>query len=843
MPEREQQPPATTATTTQTTPTYTPTDGTAAHAQAIELSGQPPGGPRTAAEAQSDQLATEDPSLDEYRQLLQDIRGSRYVSPYGAAMKFEALMERQDPPARALLTQLRQAAADTRLFWNDSAIKRLQALTAAHREGTDQVDPTHRGFMNLEPQRYAHVTEDPGLIALSADIDALTDFYIVANIYGADLPRFAGYIQQMMAFLDAGQPVDHQQYWDTQFWLPDIFRQVIQPYLANPLLQNSAALARFLAVQNDFTALEARMTALGGDNPYEHTTRGLTKAELMAEDAAAPTYTPTGSDREQREQFEETLRRADQIINGEVEAWPGDIHGIIQRLQMMRDHGPYSFSARDVDERLATLRRLFDESEDPEAVRALNDSSTERMTVDIDPEQPMSVHVLSGILRTLANEPGEKGAFEFALSGQISSGFAYARGWAELEFFFTVTDAMTCVLGFDAAAAIGAGINLAGLVQAGVEIGGGYSMKARFANPDEVATWIIGQMAAINQGVGRQIFPVGQPQGELPTPVVLDEVRGFGAAEGSVDVGVASAAVRGQAQAANTTYTQDGQQITAGTTYENSLTVGATVSLTPNVTASGSYTFTAQNVVRDMNTTNEGEYHNHAIDIGIGLSGLLSQPDGGVRESLPPEAIQDGVLDFFAAIERQIPSGLLGGVPLARLHGTFDVVVAKLYESIELGRRARAGLDVSVRFEWNNVKEGGEYRNQYFRVAVTPRLTYGRQNIGEERETGASISASKSEVVFESVGSDTYSHVMQRYLFAWDHTQWHEFVDAQREPITDLIRNMATEGRPPYDADFAAMLTQRTNYPDGDLTTWLPALEAFFETKRSGVIRRPDGEG
>ena len=55
---------------------------------------------------------------------------------------------------------------------------------------------------------------------------------------------------------------------------------------------------------------------------------------------------------------------------------------------------------------------------------------------------------------------------------------------------------MTCALGFDAAAAVGAGINLAGLVKIGVEGGFGYSMKARFPNPDAVAFWIVQQLNA-----------------------------------------------------------------------------------------------------------------------------------------------------------------------------------------------------------------------------------------------------------------------------------------------------------------------------------------------------------
>lgn len=817
----------------------------AVEGQSQELRGQPPAGGQTAAEGQSAELATQDPTLDRPRKLLEDIQNARYVADWTVAIEMESLMERSDGPAQALLAELRTATRQKQIFWKSGTIKRGKEVVDAHKTGQDALDPRYPRLTSyiIEAERFAKVAGDPEMTALARDLDALSSFYIRVSIYGENLPKFAGYIRQMKRFIEAGQPVDHQQYWETKFWLPEIFGNVLQPNLSNPLFKDSAALGRFLQVQNDFLALEAQMKGLGGDNPYAHTTRGKTKAELMAIDAPTPTYEAPGDREQQRAEFDDTIKRADEILAGKNNPMPGDIHGIIQRLQMMRDHGPYSWSAEDVDRRLGPLRQLFDQSQDPEAVRAQNASSTERMAVDIDPKRPMSVHALGKVLRTLANEPGEKGAFKFSLAAEISNGWAYAKGWAELEFFFTVTDAMTCVLGFDASAAVGAGLNLGGLVKAGVEVGGGYSMKARFKTPEDVAAWIIGQMAAINRGLRRAIFPIvgGDEAPRGPKPVALSEGRVFGGAQAGVDAGVASASIEGQAQATHTTYSQDGQQITTGTAYEKSLSVGATVNFTPAVSASGSYTFKAQNVVRDMNTTNEGEYHNHAIEVGIGLSKVLSSTTTTVRERLPPKKIQDGVLAFFSAIEGQLPAGMLGGVPLDKLHGAFDVVVAKLYESVEIGRKAKGGLDVNVSFEWNNVKENGTYRNQYFRIAVTPKLSYGRERTqGEDRKTGASISASKSEVVYESVGSETYSHVFQRYVFAWDRAQWDAFVADQKGNIEALIHNMATEGRPAFDAEFARMLSERTQFPEGRFEDWLPVLEAFFETKRDGAIRGPD---
>lgn len=818
-------------------------NGASSRGQSRELRGQTAIGPQDASEAQSAELTENDPSLDDAREALDDLRAGRYVSPFGLSMDMEPLLERTDAPAKALLAELQAEAEIKGTFWDSGTIQRGVKVIDAHRTGTDALDAAAPGLTSyiVEARSFAKVAGDTRLTALERDLDALSSFYITANIYGRQLGKFSSYIQQMIAFIEAGQPVDHQQYWETQFWLPDIFKHVLEPHIGDSLLKDSAALGRFATVQNDFIALEARMKALGGDNPYAHTTRGQTKAELMAIETETPAWQSTGDRDQDRAAFQETLDRADEVLAGEVDVWPGDIHGIIQRLEMMRDHGPYSWSHEDVDRRLGPLRTLFDETKDPEAVSALHGDSADSMDVTIDPAQPMSVSVLGGVLRALANEPGEKGAFKFSLAGEISSGWAYAKGWAELEFFFTVTDTMTCVLGFDAAAAVGAGITLGGLVNAGIEVGGGYSMKARFGDPEEVASWIIGQMAAINEGVGRRIFPVGGGRRETTDPVVLSEVRGFAGAEAGVDVGVASAGVEGKAQASHTTYSQGGEEVTTGTAYEKSLTVGGMAKLTPSITASGSYTFTAQNVVRDMNTANEGEYHNHTVELGMGLSALVGKNTTAIKNALPPSKLQDGVLDFFGVIEAQLPAGMLGGVPLAKLHGTFDLVVAKLYESIELGSESRAGLDVTLRFEWNNVKEGGEYRNQYFRIAVTPRLTYGTQQVGDQRQTGASVSANKSEVVFETVGSETYSYVFQRYAFAWDRAQWTEFVEAQRDEVEALVHNMATQGRPAYDEEFARMLTERTAYPEGTFEEWLAVLESFFDTKRDGVIRTPGG--
>ncbi|MEM9489418.1 MAG: hypothetical protein AAGC55_09750, partial [Myxococcota bacterium] len=191
-------------------------------------------------------------------------------------------------------------------------------------------------------------------------------------------------------------------------------------------------------------------------------------------------------------------------------------------------------------------------------------------------------------------------------------------------------------------------------------------------------------------------------------------------------------------------------------------------------------------------------------------------------QGIPRQNVQDGVLNFFAKLESRMP----GGVPTRALHGAFDGVVNQIYDACVYGQTRGSGVDIGIVFEWNNerLSTDEQYHMQYFRVTVTPTLS---ASIGANTRAGGiefQVSGSKTENVFEMLGTETWSYVYQQYKFQWTAEQWREFVADNRGQLGELMNNMARPGSPCYDARFAELVRDANGFE-----ARVQALEAFFD--------------
>ncbi|MEM9490609.1 MAG: hypothetical protein AAGC55_15795, partial [Myxococcota bacterium] len=711
-----------------------------------------------------------DPAVDYARGIL----GDRVPNPLLVERALRGLLGRADAAAVEVRTQLVQRCRTERIFWRESHVQTLKRMVDAHYSGSDQVaQSTGADIVTSDlvwAEGFAEVAEDTELTQLVQDCDTLQDFYRLSPIYGENLASYHGRIRTMQSFLAAGQPIDWQDYWDCEHFLErEIFAHVLHPFVGRAVLTNSNAFGRYQDCYNDMQAVRLQMEQRSPDNTYDATGRSTSKAELMALAAGNPEYRETSAEQTELD-VQDAIARAESLLSSRDTIFPGDIHTTLLKLRMLRDHAVGAQRER-VGELIGRLDELFAVTDDPEFARGASTSA-----VEFDASQPFGVGALTGLLNTIANEPGEGGNITFKLSARASVGTGiingYVQGWAELALGYSVSDTLTCVLGFDVNAAIGAGLSLAGLVEAGGEVGSGFGMQARFANPGEVATWLFGQMRAVNERAGVRLFPLIGATEDLPevTPTVLSNNRVFARGQASADIGVAAANGEAAIESEITRYSRDGEEVGAGGTTTTTYSAGGLARMGA-ITLRGGYTFTGTEVEGDVNPSNNGTYHNHRVNVGFGLSRQVVQ---NPVQGIPRQNVQDGVLNFFASLEGRMP----GGIPRQALHGAFDGVVGQLYDACVYGQRHRAGIDVDIIFEWHNelLSSDDEYHMQYFRVSVTPTLSGAIGDVTSAGGVEFEASGSKTENVFETLGTETWSYVYQQYKYQWTAEQWLTFV-------------------------------------------------------------------
>jgi len=783
---------------------------------------------------------------------------------HDVARSLKKLTADSSPQATRLLHKMQRSAKRTHYFTRkvlsiSSGVREIKA----HRTGKDyggsgrvtQRVCLEAGVFLAEVAPFA---ADPQLFTLQNQCNQIARFYIPVQTYGKHIERHHSYVRQLTSALDAKALLDHHMLFTLR--APDgvsMWRAgVLEPYLGNPVVGKSKALHQFISCYNDFLILDARLKALPNDG-WDLTGRGLTKAQLMArKKQAAPEYVKAPGDKHDaitgsvaQRDFEDIKNRAHDLL-AEPNPVPGDLYTTMQRLETIRPQVQPKWLADDtIPPLLAKLQSKFARSSDPKGTQK---DSSQGVAVEVDLDDAISIGKLRTALNTIANEPGEMGQVSFKITVRASYGNAilkgFVEGWAELRLFYGVSDAMSCSMGFDAQAAIGAGLSLAGgLVEGKVEGGVGFGMQARFANPTDAATWLWLQLKKINavadDETGGRYKPfrlMGEAR-KSPNMTVVKEKKSFYGGEGVVDAGVAGGSVGGEKATIDKTFKRDGKTFT-GETIENQFIATAFVKVGPYL-VNVKYTRTHETTEGDINPTMDEDEIIHDFSLELDLTKTIHETlIGGVPKHLPRKRIFEIVSKGLSKFGSKMPGGK---IPDAIIDKLVEGVAEKLFEVIDFALKYKLGASVTVDIEFVSAKETGEEGGRHLkhtRAGVTPKFKAGLDIDAKFVEVKAELEAHKREVVYESMGTDSWIYAFQRYMFAWDKSQWHAFVAANKDDLRTLIHNMTRKRSPAYDHELAAKL-KAAGYPKGSFEDHLAVVEKHWDTKRSHTVRSEHGEG
>ncbi|MBW2256159.1 MAG: hypothetical protein JRI25_16400 [Deltaproteobacteria bacterium] len=786
--------------------------------------------------------------MAEAKGLLKQLKRGQYNEYDGSLLNNHLRWLSMDSSKRGqrLFRKLKRAARRTNFYLkNVSAFINAKQVLDAHKSGTDAgtIDRASINKIHLDARKAtleaAHAG-DPRLEKLDKATEHLAKFYIPVEGWGKDIDKHDSYLRQLTTFLDAQVPLDANQLLEVRTQVP-IWRQgVVEPFLDDPLVNNSKIFKKFSKGLTDFVALEARLKAMEAQG-LDATGRDVTKSGWRARKEEVPAYREVDPATTQRD-FKLAQADAEKVL-ADPEAWPGDIKTVLLRLKSIQPKVQPQKTAEEVIPPLITrLEAKFAGTGDPEFLK-----ENRGVSVDFDLDKPINMARLETVLRMIADEPGELGKIRFKLTirGEWGNWLAkvYAQGWAQFEVFYGVSDAMACFMGFDVSAAVGAGISLAGgLVEAGVEVGKGFGMKARFHNPSHAAQWLYNQFADVNDRCYEEskghvtLFNLSGSRALTPSPTVVAENRSFAGASVKVDAGVAGVSASTQKEFIDSRYEKDGNVVHGKstrrtTTYSGFIKVGGLL-----VTLAYNKTNTVTE--REINTANEDDEVSNAFSLEFDVSKELQRTLG---KDLDPKDARDKVFKILSSGLDKFKKVLPGGKLSAKVMDKLVVGVAeKVFDASNHARKFNMGLALEIDLEWASVKEKGHYRHMYMRAGVTPKLKASIELDAPMIDIKGEMEASKREVIYESIGAKTYDYVFNRYMFAWDKKQWETFVLQHRPQIEELIKNMGVRrGANAYDSAFAKRL-KAAGYPGGSFTQHVAALEAHWETQRSTVMRKGD---
>lgn len=774
------------------------------------------------------------PVIANAEELITALEGDGYVTLYSVEGALTGLASSGLEGATEVADRLRAAALADGLF-DTTDIRFAQEYVDRHEAGEDRSferDGDTALRHEVAVGMVAETSQLPAHLALHRTLDRLHSFYAVyaQGDYVEDALALA---DRMEFFRQAGQPIGRADWSAAHQQMRFLDEQILRRFAGVAAVENSVTGQRFREAWNSWLAVQAEVLSDEGvDVPH-----GWTRSQLEAASGlgSVPAYTERSYQQTEAD-VADALAHARGVI-ARVEAGdrfvqPADLWHAITRIQQMRPHLSYSDQG-PADALESRLRTLFEAMPDPEGSQ--DGQATSGVSLDLS--QPLGVSAIAGALNTIANDPGEHGTLRFTgrIEAQVGALIrGYVAGLLELAIGYAVSDTATCTLLFDANAAVQAGISLAGLARAGAEFAYGYNLSARFRTPDEAAGWLFSQLVSINDEADGRLLQLQGSGGPDVTPTVVSETRtslAGQASAGADDIGI-SGELRDMDTEAG--FTRDGQAILGPdglpltrSVDRQSATVGASFRSPRGWGIDASYTFTQEHVAGDVNAANDGSYRNHALSMGLALGRVLSSTRP-LSEELPADDIQDAILDLFAQLEGQVPGG---HISRTLLDGVFDRVVGEIYDAARTGRERRLDTSVAIGLTWNSVYEPGAqvYQNQYFRVSVDPSFAGSLQFDSGVVSGEASVEASGSVLVLETLGSETLTYIQQRREFAWSDTQWRDFVDQDRDAIQRVIDHLLDPEHHLYAAGFEPFAATR-GYPAGGFDAGLAALEAYLDS-------------
>ncbi len=457
--------------------------------------------------------------------------------------------------------------------------------------------------------------------------------------------------------------------------------------------------------------------------------------------------------------------------------------------------------------------------------------------------------LIGSVLSGIANEPGERGrlAIEIKVEGKVPVGPVSAMGgaWAELQIMYYLNDQNFQVMEIDVAGAARAGIDVGGFFSVGAEVG--YEtdfLNCWFKGTAPAAQWIFEQLKKLDDFAGGGLISFGEDKpkkdgGHGDGHGGGDEGPEFQLHDSAVFAGVFAEAEVGEAFKRDTSYTGKKVKRTfhdrehhAIESHEDHriLDAGFEVKL-------GRFSFGAR-YNRDWSDTtgspiyySNGIFVDHDLTLTAGIKELFPKHFGKQVGGLPTKPVQDLVVNLFAMLEKLAGPFKFAGELNAKL---FTKVVEELYHVHKAGK---IGVNVlcDLIFNWNTYGEvTNENKLMYFRVKVQPRAEV---EVGLDSPVGGvegGVTASKSEVVYERIGSETVSYIQRQFIYATDDRPWPDFVSKNQEQIDALVANCADPEFLYYEASVAKAYGTEKN-----ATAGLRALERHWrkqdkQTKKVG---------
>lgn len=445
------------------------------------------------------------------------------------------------------------------------------------------------------------------------------------------------------------------------------------------------------------------------------------------------------------------------------------------------------------------------------------------------------IGTLSRVLRAVANEPGEKGwvGLDITAGGKFGTGAVNGsvEGEVDLEVSYAMSDENRVIMGFDAEAAIKAGISLAGIVDFGgkVEMGGSV-IKLSFADSASAAAWLTRQLNDINRRTGYKLYPKGstyQPPYVTP-PVALTDRWGAGGVYAEGGVGDFQLAGEGKLKRETRHFqgVMDGQKVdvTQITTHK----IGQVQLKVPfrGGQAEVAYVYDSSLVRNSPFYYNNGPGIEHTITIKVPLlskSKKLSETPGE-----PNAATQDLLVNVFAAIEKVAPAGTLTNAN----YKVFSTLVDEAYKNA--GKTSKIGADtyLTLTLDLNYFGESdGSYSMMYQRLLIG-----GEQHLGGEFnikavKVGIDVSAGKTENVYERLGTDTISYFQRQYVYATRDRPWSKFAERNQGALEQLVRNISTKGHRYFDQRVADA------YQKGGYDAALDKLQENWRNENSQIAK------
>lgn len=452
------------------------------------------------------------------------------------------------------------------------------------------------------------------------------------------------------------------------------------------------------------------------------------------------------------------------------------------------------------------------------AAQSVNDVrvATNTQGVRLDPSTLFAngpdANALAAVLRGIADEPGEKGnlVVDVKAGGKLGTGAVNGSvsGNVNLEVSYSVTDQNQAILGFDAAAAVKAGINLAGLVEFGgkVEAGGSF-IKLSFQDSASAAAWLTQQLNDINRRTGNQLWPAGSstlPSNVTPPVVLTDRfIAGGVYAEG----GLAGVELSGEGKVKRETRNYNGimDGHAVNITQVTDHLIGGTTAKVPfnGSEVEVTYVYDRSTVSNSPFFYNNGTGSNHTITLKIPV--VAGKKITSTTPGAPSQAAQDLILDTFGAIEKVAPAGTLANLNYQAFSAAVETAYDKASSTNQIGATTYLTLTLDIS---NSQEPDGSWATVYQRVLVGGEQHVAGQFNVKAVEVGVDVSVGKTENVYENLGTDTATYFRSQYLYQTADNPWSSFKSENASALQLFVGNVADPSHHLYDADVAAAVKQ-----------------------------------